>query len=430
MMSSKTLKFNIFLIVMALAGFSIWIYSADQYMNLDYLGITFFFLLHILSEVFAVELPKGGMVSFGFAVDIAAIIVFGPFVAVLLSLGGIIGSLFNSEISLRKALLNILLFTITISVSGVAYYQSGGGHNHLTLIRDVIPLIIASVTYLLVNASFLTCGISIIHDLNFKATWQSNIKWALPSFVALAPLGYLLAYVYESMSIPGALLLLIPLFLARFSFNQYIQTKKAHLSVVQALAAALEAKDPYTRGHSDRVAEYSEAICRRLGMSEEFIEELVQAARMHDIGKIGVPEEILNKPGQLTDLEFGLIKGHPQAGFNILKEVDFLTSIAEIIRYHHEWYDGSKGYPGELSGEKIPIGARILMVADCFDAMTSDRPYRKALTVEEAIMELKKGGGSQFDPRIVETFVGYIYEKEQFSTDVGFGLDRDSIRLA
>jgi len=181
----------------------------------------------------------------------------------------------------------------------------------------------------------------------------------------------------------------------------------AYLATVRSLAAAVDAKDPYTHGHSDRVATYSGAIAEKLDLSGEQRIALEMAAYLHDIGKIGIRESILLKPGELTDEEMGQMRHHPLIGANILKPVAFPWPIAPVVRHHHERYDGD-GYPAGLKGEEIPLLARILTVADAFEAMTTDRPYRPGRTQEEAIEELHACEGGQFDPRIVKAFVGAL----------------------
>lgn len=184
----------------------------------------------------------------------------------------------------------------------------------------------------------------------------------------------------------------------------YQKIQDSYFEIVKALAQAIEAKDPYTHGHSERIMEYAVQIAQKLGLPEEEIESLRYAAMLHDIGKIGVRGIILNNPDGLTGEEYDEIKKHPLVGEGIIKPIGLLQPIRPLIRHHHEWYNG-KGYPGGLSGENIPLGARILAVVDAYDAMKSDRPYRKALTEETAIQELKRGSGSQFDSQVVEVFL-------------------------
>lgn len=187
--------------------------------------------------------------------------------------------------------------------------------------------------------------------------------------------------------------------------------QEAYLATVRSLAAAVDAKDTYTRGHSERVAQYATLIAERMGLGHEQRISLEMAAYLHDIGKIGVKEEILLKPGRLDDDEMAQMRHHPLIGANILKPVAFPWAITPIVRHHHEYYDGT-GYPAGLRGDEIPLLARILTVADSFEAMTSDRPYRKGMSIGEAAAELRRCSGTQFDPAIVEAFTDLIADFE------------------
>jgi len=187
--------------------------------------------------------------------------------------------------------------------------------------------------------------------------------------------------------------------------------QEAYIATVRSLAAAVDAKDRYTRGHSDHVARYSALIAERMGLSGEQTVALEMAAYLHDIGKIGVPEDILLKPGQLDDNEMEQMRHHPLIGANILTPVAFPWAINPVVRHHHEAYDGS-GYPAGLRGEEIPLLARILTVADSFEAMTADRPYRLGRSIDDALAELSACSGTQFDPRVVEVFSAIVTELE------------------
>ncbi len=184
----------------------------------------------------------------------------------------------------------------------------------------------------------------------------------------------------------------------------YKNVQSAYMDTVAALANAIETRDPYTRGHTDRVKVLAQAIARRLGWGVEQLFDLWIGCTLHDIGKIGVPDHILNKPAPLTPEEFELMKRHPEIGATIIQDVPFLKPAVPYVYYHHERYDG-KGYPTGLAGDKIPIEGRILAVVDTFDAVTSDRPYRTAGTWEDARKELQDCAGTQFDPNLVNIFI-------------------------
>lgn len=186
--------------------------------------------------------------------------------------------------------------------------------------------------------------------------------------------------------------------------DTYDQLEKAYMESIQTLRYTVEAKDYYTRGHSDRVSEYSVLIGKKLGLSDDDIKKLQIGGLFHDIGKIGVPDSILLKDAKLTDDEYSQIKNHPSIGAHILSNATIFADIIPIVKHHHEKYDGT-GYPGKLKGEEIPYLARITAVADTFDAMTSARPYRTALPIETVKQEIERCSGTQFDPKIAKTFL-------------------------
>jgi response regulator RpfG family c-di-GMP phosphodiesterase len=189
--------------------------------------------------------------------------------------------------------------------------------------------------------------------------------------------------------------------------------KKGHLDSVRALAGAIDAKDPYTRGHSDRVRKMSMKIGMKMGFTEERLESLVFGTLLHDIGKIGIRDEVLQKKGQLSPEEYQYVQQHPLIGVKIVEGIDFFKDKIPMIRNHHERFDGS-GYPDGLTGEVIPLEARIIAVPDAFDAMTSLRPHRRAMPVDEVIEEMEKGKGTQFDPQVLEIFLGEkIYDSSK-----------------
>jgi putative nucleotidyltransferase with HDIG domain len=181
----------------------------------------------------------------------------------------------------------------------------------------------------------------------------------------------------------------------------------AYLQFVETMAQALDARDPYTAGHSLRVASYSHMLALEMGLSKAEAESIRIAAQLHDIGKIGIPDVVLQKPGMLTPEEYGLIKLHPQIGRRILEKVGRFEGLLAVVELHHENHDGS-GYPFGLSGHKVPIDARIVHVADAFDAMTTSRSYRVALPLRAAIQELERNAGRMFEPTAVKTFLGLI----------------------
>ncbi|MHB9154904.1 MAG: HD domain-containing phosphohydrolase [Endomicrobiales bacterium] len=190
----------------------------------------------------------------------------------------------------------------------------------------------------------------------------------------------------------------------------YDNLQNFYLEMVQTLARAIDAKDSYTHEHADRARHYARLIGKKLMLPEAMIRHIEYAALMHDIGKIGIDETILHKAGKLTDEEREIIKRHPAIGNKIIAPVAFLSPVAPMVLYHQEWFNG-QGYPEGLAGEEIPLGARIVAAIDAYDAITSDRPYRKALPKQVAVEELNKGCGTQFDPKVVKAFLAILEEE-------------------
>ncbi|MBQ9332920.1 MAG: HD-GYP domain-containing protein [Lachnospiraceae bacterium] len=202
------------------------------------------------------------------------------------------------------------------------------------------------------------------------------------------------------------------------TLSEEVEHKKSEnemlmVQVVQALAGAIDAKDVYTNGHSARVAEYSREIAKRYGYSERKQDEIYVTGLLHDVGKIGVPDEVINKPSRLTDEEFAMIKAHPRLGADILGKIQSMPNLMAGARYHHERYGGG-GYPDGISGKDIPELARIIAVADAYDAMSSNRSYRKALSQETVRAEIEKGKGTQFDPEFADIMLTMIDEDTEY----------------
>lgn len=218
------------------------------------------------------------------------------------------------------------------------------------------------------------------------------------------PFALILALLYKQYAYVGVLLFIFPIMLARYTFSLYADTKSQFTDTVDALMRAMEARDKYTEGHAQRVAELVGIIAKELKYNDWTIEKLNIASLLHDVGKIGIDDSILNKPGKLSDEEYSIIKSHPVIGYNILKDVKNLREIVEIVKHHHERYDG-KGYPDGTVGDELKLDAYIVQLADSVDAMTTDRPYRKALPPEKVISEIEKNSGTQFHPKVVDAYL-------------------------
>ncbi len=237
---------------------------------------------------------------------------------------------------------------------------------------------------------------------------ESSLPLLLVSDLGYATLGLVIAALWTVMGPFAAALVLVPLFVARWAMGQFAEQQRAYAATMAALCQAVETKDFYTRGHSERVSRGSGMIARQIGMRADRVEAIMFAGMLHDVGKLGVPTKVLQKTGPLTEEEFAAIQLHPMRGLEIVREIGFLNEALAGIMHHHEKIDGT-GYPMGFAGDEIPEFARVIAVADAFDSMTSTRSYREARRISEAIDELRKGAGTQFDPALVEAFIAALH---------------------
>ena len=285
-------------------------------------------------------------------------------------------------------------------------------------ITAIIAVITAMVVYILVNAVIMSILMHFITGEKFFSNFINNMAWVVKDYLAMAPFAIIMALAYINYNVAGILIFFGPLLFARYSFKMYIDMRSIYIDTVKSLSQAIEAKDPYTNGHSRRVGEYACKLAERLGLSPQKVENLKIAAILHDIGKIGIDESILNKPGRLTEEEFDKIKQHPEIGVKIIKDIDFLKGASEIILSHHERYDGT-GYPEGRKYKDIILEAQILSIADVFDALTSERPYRNVMTVGEALDIIEKGKGNQFESRLADTFIRMVKDDKEMKKVAG-----------
>src|SRR3984957_3157550 len=226
---------------------------------------------------------------------------------------------------------------------------------------------------------------------------ESRLPLLLVSYLGYAAHGLIIASLWTVMGAFAAALVLVPLFVARWAMGQFAEQQRAYAATMVALCQAVETKDFYTRGHSERVSRGAAMIARQIGMRADRAEAIKYAGMLHDVGKLGVPTKVPQKTGPLTEEEFAAIQLHPMRGLEIVREIGFLNEALAGIMHHHEKIDGT-GYPMGFAGDEIPEFARVIAVADAFDSMTSNRSYRKARSIAEGVQELRRGAGSQFDP--------------------------------
>ncbi len=367
----------------------------------------------LASSGLKVVLPRGdGSMSLNFPFILLGIVQLSPFQAMLLAAISVAAQCrirVNKLFTAVQIFFNVANATLATGCACLAY---AGLHR---LGPAVAPsLAVASVAYFLVNTINVAMVIASTQGENTFSLWLKEYPWYLPFYV----IGAVLAAMASWMSVRfgwGTALLLIPFVYTLYRSymgqvsrlnerQQHLEeTEALHLRTIEGLAMAIEAKDQNTHDHLFRVRHYVKAIGEELHLDKIEKQALETAAFLHDIGKLAVPEHIINKPGKLTPEEFEKMKIHPVVGADILERVRFPYPVVPIVRSHHEWWNGT-GYPDGLHGTSIPIGARILTVVDCFDALVSDRPYRKGMTAGKALDLIRSLAGKQFDPTVVEVF--------------------------
>jgi diguanylate cyclase (GGDEF)-like protein/putative nucleotidyltransferase with HDIG domain len=316
---------------------------------------------------------------------------------------------------LYRTLFSMASLVITVQAAGLAFHALGGAETAApTLTTLARPLVGAATLYFLVNTGLVATAVALSTHQPIFSTWNNNFLWSAPSYFVGAGTAAVGAWfiVHAGYWLPFTF---APIYLTYRTYKVYMgriedeqrhvqQTSDLHLATIEALARAIDAKDQTTQMHIRRVQVYAAGLAKTAGLGDAEIQGIKTAALLHDIGKLAVPEHILSKPGPLTQEEFQKIRIHPQVGAEIIAAVPFPYPVAPIILSHHERWDG-KGYPQGLSGEAIPIGARILTIVDYYDAVTTERPYHKALSQESAIGLLRHEAGRALDPSLVPRFI-------------------------
>jgi putative nucleotidyltransferase with HDIG domain len=328
--------------------------------------------------------------------------------------------LWRRKPELHRLVFNVAAPAVSIWIGSQLFFATSGIQplvvepTHITEL--LLPLGLFAFVHFSLNSGLISWAIGLENRLSPYTVWRENFVWLSPSYFAAASVAALLVvytrnldFAYVGVIIPLLLVMYLTFKTAMGRMedaNRHLQEVNAlHVSTIETLAMAIDAKDQITHGHVRRVQHYAVALARALGVKDESqIRAVEAAALLHDMGKLAVPEYILNKPGRLTPAEFDKMKRHASVGADILSAIDFPYPVIPIVRHHHENWDGS-GYPAGLKGTDIPIGARILAVVDCFDALSSDRPYRPRLCDPEALHVLIERRGSMYDPLVVDTFL-------------------------
>jgi putative nucleotidyltransferase with HDIG domain len=329
----------------------------------------------------------------------------------------------------RRPLPIQLLFNLSqVTVSSVAAYAV------YALVATRVPrgagplaLLAAAITHYACNTAAMATIIGLTAEKPISKVWSDSYLWSFPYYMGAAAVAGLVSFLNRHIGWQSSLLVLPPIYLMYRSYRLYLgkldaerlhaqKISSLHLRTIEALALAIGAKDNTTGEHLQRVRVYAMEVARELNLSDDEIEALRAASVLHDIGKLAVPEHIISKPGKLTPEEFEKMKIHPVVGAEILEQVDFPYPVVPIVRAHHEKWDGS-GYPSGLQAEEIPIGARILSAVDCLDALASDRQYRKALPLDEAMAKVASESGTSFDPQVVRILERRYVELEKMAKE-------------
>jgi len=307
------------------------------------------------------------------------------------------------------------LYASTAIVAGSAYLAAGGALGAPRFPQDILPVLLAGSLYYALNTGWVSLVLGSQVREPAMTIWRQQFHDGLAQYALSIGYGLLFAVVCMTAGIPGVLLLVLPLLFARYALRLYADLRQDHVSFVRALSLALDAVDPYTHEHSVRVAGYSVRVARRMGLPESEVETIRYAALVHDIGKIAQRPDVIRKPDTLDEEERRLMMRHPEAGARIIGQVRALGDAAKMVRTHH-WRPDGRGYPPGLTEADVPVGARVIHVCDAFDAMVSDRPYRKGLPAARALGELTRHAGTQFDAEIVLALVA-LHEEGRLMTE-------------
>jgi len=410
--------------VQIVLGIATLCYAFFHWRSDDPLRFACYLAVAIAASLFKVRLPGiEATMSANFLFILVGIMDLSPAETILMgSLGGLIQSVWHSKPRPKPIQLVFNFSNIAISiVAAELVYHSGRAQS----IGMKWPLLLAaaSTTYFAVNTMSVSAVIAFSERRSAIRVWKECYLWSFPYYLLGALIAGVVSTINHSLGWQVAVLILPVVYWIYRSYRIYLnrlETEKKHsdevaalhLRTIEALSLAIEAKDHTTHDHLKRVQMYAIQIGEDLGLAPEELDALRAASLLHDIGKLAVPEQILSKPGRLTPEEFEKMKIHPIVGSEILSRVQFPYPVYPIVRSHHERWDG-RGYPDGLQGDQIPIGARILSVVDCFDALTSERPYRRARSAEEAISHIKLESGKSYDPKVVDRLEQRYFELEQ-----------------
>ena len=373
-------------------------------------------LLAIVLELGGVSLAQKARGTVSFIVHIAVAILFGPtWAAVVAS-----ASVFVAELAARKEIIkvvfNVAQRTLGISVAIQAYILLGGKVPFTSVEVDGLPFVALAFLYFAINSLSVAVAIGISTGQPFRQVWLSISRGLFAYDITASFAAVLVAWSFQRFGPIGIAGVVVPVIVIRSVYLMYHRLEAQSREMLELMVKAIEARDPYTSGHSVRVAAMSRAIASEMRLPYERVESIATAALLHDVGKIHEKfAPVLRKPDRLTSEEHQLLQEHPIKSAELVGVISaFKGVVLEAVRSHHERWDGN-GYPDHLAGEQIPLGARIITVADTVDAMRTDRPYRPAATYEETVRELERCRGTQFDPGVIDVALGSMLVRAMFA---------------
>jgi diguanylate cyclase (GGDEF)-like protein/putative nucleotidyltransferase with HDIG domain len=418
---------HFFTVSIAVIGVLLFAYSLFRVAtgDLNFEWVLLGFVTVLLVSRIDIGLPRiSSTVTLSDAFIFISVLLYGTYPSVILA--GVDAAICSLQYKSRRTILcfNVAVMSISIFISSMSVRLIYGELDALN--ESLSQLFIAAGTLALLHYILNSGIVSIVSAIRTRQglvkTWNESFLWTSVSYFAGAAAACLIVKLISVISF-FAFIIAVPIVtITYFTYKVYLdkvdssnrhaeQMADLHLRTIEALAIAIDAKDEVTHDHVHRVQIYATGLARLFGLSEGEIEALKAGALLHDIGKLAVPDYILNKPGPLTPAEFEKMKVHTIVGAEILERVGFPYPVVPVVRHHHERWDG-RGYPDGLKGDQIPITARILTVADCFDAVREDRQYRKAMTREQAIQMLREGTGTMFDPTVIRTFLDHLPDFE------------------
>jgi putative nucleotidyltransferase with HDIG domain len=413
-MNRRTRTYLLFTIALAVAVTAVQLWSSWlPVINTDgLLGVACLVALGILSEALAIQVTVGSAnaaSSIGFIPILASVMLFSPAVASVAAM--LMCATTEFAIHKRqpiKAGFNVAQVVLAVTVASLVYRSLSGSIDNPTAAK-IFGFAGLAVTFFFVNQLLISFALTLMHQTRLRATFARVIGGSganlLYDLIA-SPIVVLIVLLYGSWGALGLLVGVMPLLLVRHSYLTVQKLQQANTDVLTVLIKTIETRDPYTSGHSVRVSQLAKAIAEDLDLTPSQIDDIETAALLHDIGKIDtVYADIISKQSGLTDSERGVIVTHASKGADFLRTLSsFKEHVVLSVRHHHERWDGT-GYPDRLTGKDIPLAARIIMLCDSIDAMLSDRPYRRALSVDQVRAELLRCSGSQFDPEIVRVIL-------------------------